>query len=37
MTKGLQERKNTIIEWDNGEKGNLNLIVTKILPSVHET
>ena len=37
-TKGLQERKTTI-EWDDGGKiGKKNkLILTEILPSVHET
>ena len=30
-------KKNTTIEWDDGEKGNSNLILTEIFPSVHET
>ena len=29
--------KNTAIEWDDGEKGNSNLILTVIFLSVHET
>ena len=37
--KGTQERKNTIIKWDDGEKtGNKNKsVLTEIFPSVHET
>ena len=31
------EKKNTTIEWDDGEKANSNLILTEIFPSVHET
>ena len=34
-TKGLQEK--TTIEWEDGEKGNFNLILTEIFPSVRET
>ena len=29
--------KNITIEWDDGEKGNSNLILTEIFPSMHET
>ena len=34
-TKGLQGKKTTI-DWYDGEKGNSNLILTKIFPSVRE-
>ena len=30
-------KKNTTFEWDDGERGNSNLILTENLPSAHET